>query len=64
MNPLRQKMIDILTYSNYSQCTHEAYLGHVKHLAEYYHRSPEQISEEEVKQWLMFLFLTECGLDI
>jgi site-specific recombinase XerD len=59
MNPLRQKMIDLLTYRNYSPCTHEAYLGHVKHLAEYYHRSPEQISEEEVKQWLMFLFLTK-----
>jgi len=59
MNPLRQQMIDLMSYRNYSPRTHETYLGHVKHLADYYHRSPEQISEKEVEQWLMFLSLTK-----
>ena len=57
MNPLRQQMVELMTYRNYSLRTHEAYLYHVKHLASYYHRSPEQITEKEVEQWLMFLFL-------
>jgi len=57
MNPLRQQMIDLMTYRNYSPRTHEAYLGHATHLTAYYHRSPEQITEKEVEQWLMFLFL-------
>jgi len=57
MNPLRQQMIDIMSYRNYSPRTHQTYLGHVKNLALYYHRSPEEITEEEVEQWLMFLFL-------
>jgi integrase/recombinase XerD len=50
-------MIELMTYHNYSLRTHEAYLYHVNHLARYYHRSPEQITEKEVEQWLMFLFL-------
>jgi integrase/recombinase XerD len=57
MNPLRQQMVELMTYRNYSLRTHEAYLYHVKHLASYYHRSPEKITEKEVEQWLMFLFL-------
>jgi site-specific recombinase XerD len=57
MNPLRQQMIDLMSFRNYSPRTHQTYLGHVKNLALYYHRSPEEITEEEVEQWLMFLFL-------
>jgi len=57
MNPLRQQMIELMSYRNYSPRTHEAYLGHVIHLTDYYHRSPEKITGKEVEQWLMFLFL-------
>jgi integrase/recombinase XerD len=59
MNLLRQQMIDLMSFRNYSPRTHETYLGHVKNLAIYYHRSPDKISEKEVEQWLMFLFLNK-----
>lgn len=57
MNPLRQQMIDLMTYRNFSPRTHESYLGAISRLADYYHRSPELITPEEIQQWLMFLFL-------
>ncbi len=59
MNPLRQQMVDLMTYRNFSLRTVESYLSHVTHLAKFYNRSPEQITSEEAQQWLMFLFLNK-----
>jgi integrase/recombinase XerD len=59
MNPLRQQMIELMTYRNFSPRTHEVYLSHIIHLAKFYKRSPEKITSEEVQQWLKFLFLNK-----
>jgi len=53
MTPLRQKMIDLMTFRQFAPKTHQIYLKAVTSLSTYYHRSPEQISSEEVKSWLM-----------
>ncbi len=53
MTLLRQKMIDLMTLRQYASKTHRIYLKAVTNLSTYYHRSPEQISSEEVKSWLM-----------
>ncbi len=53
MTPLRQKMIDLMTFRQYAPKTCQVYLRAVIHLSTYYHRSPEQINSEEVKSWLM-----------
>ena len=53
MTPLRQKMIDLMTFRQFAPKTHRIYLKAVTSLSTYYHRSPEQISSEEVKSWLM-----------
>jgi len=53
MTPLRQKMIDLMTFRQYAPKTCQIYLRAVIHLSTYYHRSPEQISSEEVTCWLM-----------
>lgn len=53
MTPLRQKMIDLMTFRQFASKTQQAYLGAVTKLSTYYHRSPEQIDSEEVKLWLM-----------
>jgi site-specific recombinase XerD len=53
MTPLRQKMIDLMPFRQFASKTHQIYLRAVTHLSTYYHRSPEQISPEEVKSWLM-----------
>ena len=48
MTSLRQKMIDLMTFRQFSPKTHQAYLSAVTRLSAYYHRSPEQISADEV----------------
>lgn len=53
MTPLRQQMIDLMNFRQFSPKTHQAYLSAVTRLSAHYHRTPEQISAEEVKHWLM-----------
>lgn len=53
MTPLRKKMIDLMTFRQFSPKTHQVYLSAVSKLTTHYHRSPEQISQEEVERWLM-----------
>ncbi len=71
--PLRQRMIDEMTLRGMSPRTHESYIGAVLGLAKYYRRSPEQLTLEEVRQYLLHLErerrlswsslnATKCGL--
>lgn len=53
MTPLRQKMIDLMNFRQYAPKTQQVYLAAAIKLSTYYRRSPEQISAEEVKSWLM-----------
>jgi site-specific recombinase XerD len=39
----------------YSERTQDSYLRVVRQLAEHYHKSPDQISEEEIRQYLLYL---------
>src|SRR5580765_8395084 len=55
MTPLRQRMIDELTLRGMSARTHESYLGAVLGLAKYYRRSPDHLSIEEVRAYLLHL---------
>ena len=55
MTPLRQKMVDLMTFRQLSPKTHIAYLNIVTRLSVYYQRSPEQITIEEIKQWLIHI---------
>lgn len=53
MTPLRQQMIDLMTFRQFSPKTHKAYLYTATRLAIYYDRSPEQINIDEIKHWLI-----------
>jgi site-specific recombinase XerD len=53
MSPLRQKMIELMTFRQLAPKTHQTYLSTVTKLSTYYHRLPEEISAEEVTNWLM-----------
>ena len=55
MTPLRAKYIRDLTIRGRSRRTQRAYTRYVSELARYYQRSPEQISYEEVTNWLYHL---------
>jgi hypothetical protein len=55
MSPQRQQMIQAMTLAGLSAGTQAAYLRAVWHLAKYYRRAPDQLSEEEVRAYLLDL---------
>ena len=57
MSKLRQLMIRELELQRKSPNTIKAYLAAVKQLAEFYHRSPDMISLEEVRDFMRELIV-------
>jgi site-specific recombinase XerD len=55
MTVLRQKMIEDMQLRGFAQRTQEAYLLAVSQLARHYHKPPDQINEEELRQYFLFL---------
>lgn len=55
MNALRQKMIEDMQLHGFALRTQEAYLLAVRQLAKHYRKSPDQIEEEELRQYFLFL---------
>jgi len=55
MTPLRQRMIEDMTLRGYSARTQEAYVAAVRQLAEHYRKSPGEITEEELRQYFLYL---------
>ncbi len=54
ITPLRQRFLEDLQLKGLSERTQECYVIHVKKLAEYYHKSPEIISEEELRKYYLY----------
>jgi site-specific recombinase XerD len=55
MTELRQRMIECLQLRGLSERTQESYVRAVRQLAEHYHKSPDLISEEELRQYFLYL---------
>ena len=55
MTPLRQRMIDDMQLRGLSARTQETYVTAVRQLAKHYRRSPDRISEEELRQYFLYL---------
>ena len=55
MTPLRQRMIEDMQLQGLSARTQEAYIAAVRRLAEYYHRTPDQLTEEDLRKYFLFL---------
>jgi len=55
MTPIRQKFHNEMVLRGFSKRTIESYTSAVKSLAYFYNRSPERISEVEIRQYLLFL---------
>lgn len=55
MTPLRQRMIENMQLRGLSARTQGAYVLAVRQLAEHYHRSPDQITEEDLRQYFLYL---------
>jgi site-specific recombinase XerD len=59
MSRLRQQLIQELVLRGCSPRTQEAYVSGVYQLAKYYRRSPDQISDQEVRAYLLYLAQTK-----
>src|SRR6059036_2570653 len=57
MTALRTRFIEDMQLHGYSPKTQSCYVGSVCGLAKHYHKSPDQISEEELRRYFLFLTL-------
>jgi site-specific recombinase XerD len=55
MTPLRQRMLEDMQLRGLSARTQETYLAAVQQLAIHYHLSPDLLTEEQVRQYFLFL---------
>lgn len=55
MTELRKRMIECLQLRGLSERTQEAYTRAVRQLSEHYHKSPDLITEEELRQYFLYL---------
>jgi integrase/recombinase XerD len=57
MTPLRQRMIEAMQLRGLSPRTQESYLSAVRQLALHFQTSPDLISEDELRQYFLFLIV-------
>ena len=55
MTELRKRMIECLQLRGLAERTQEAYTRSVRQLSEHYHKSPDLISEAELRQYFLYL---------
>jgi len=55
MTELRQKMIRAMELRNLSNHTQKTYLAAVTGIAKYYHKSPDQLTQEMIEDYLLYL---------
>ena len=55
MTHLRQRMLEDLQLKSLSERTQEMYVRAVRQLAEHYHKSPDRITEEELRDYFLYL---------
>ena len=53
MTPLRQQMLTALHLSGKSERTQETYIREVRLLAQFYHKAPDRISEQELQRYFL-----------
>ena len=55
MSPLRLRLIEDLQLAGMCERTQEAYVRAVRQLAEYCGKSPDQIDEEEIRSYFLYV---------
>ena len=58
MTPLRQRMLEDMSIRNLTDNTKLSYIQHVSLFAKYFHRSPEKLGPQEVREYQVYLTLT------
>jgi site-specific recombinase XerD len=52
---LRKKVLEELERRNYSQATARCYVGAIRRLAKYFHRSPDQLDLEQIREYQLHM---------
>jgi site-specific recombinase XerD len=55
MNQLRRRMMEDMQLHGFSEKTQHGYASAVKGLARHFHRSPDRITEEEIREFFLYL---------
>ena len=55
MTELRKRMIECLQLRGFSERTQEAYLRAVRQLAQHFKKSPDLVTEEELRQYFLYI---------
>jgi integrase/recombinase XerD len=55
MTPLRQRMLEDLQLRGMSERTQESYIRAVRQLAQHFHKSPDRVTEEELRQYFLWM---------
>jgi integrase/recombinase XerD len=55
MTPLRQRMLEDMQLRGFSARTQEAYVHAVRQLAAHFHQPPDQLSEDHLRQYFLYL---------
>src|ERR1017187_2744857 len=55
MTSLRQRMIEDMRIRNFASTTQRSYVHYVAEFAKYFHRSPDELDLEAVRQYQLFL---------
>lgn len=55
MSAIRHRMIEDMQLHGYAEKTQTAYIGAVRGLARHYHRTPGDITQEEVRSYFLYL---------
>ncbi|MGX5200353.1 tyrosine-type recombinase/integrase [Aliikangiella sp. IMCC44632] len=53
MTPLRQKMIEYMILKGFAESTQTSYLAHIRYLAEFYNQNPAQLTEDDLRAYLL-----------
>src|SRR5437867_5641145 len=55
MTPLRQRMLEDMQLRGFSARTQEAYVHAVRQLAAHFHKPPDQLTEDDLRQYFLYL---------
>ena len=55
MTPLRKRMLEDMQLRGLSEGTQKVYISVVRDLANYYNKSPDQISDEQLRLYFLYL---------